>query len=284
MIDPRNRLTLFYKDGANAPVEFSRDVADYSRDEYTLTLKAGDLIYIGYEKPINAVYIEFSTASTIDGNITVQSNSVNDGIEDVELLDDDTRNFKRSGFIQWQRGRNENDHILETPEPGMPEGYYFRLSTDTDTEAVTIKGLNIVFSDDQDLERIVPCITDANFLQGQSSFILQHVSSRDEVVQRFRNRGVKKRRLEDANFQLLLPWDLLDVHEVRQGAAFLTLSKIFFNLSDEPDDVWNQKSLFYRSEYEKQIEIAQASFDLDDDGEIDQGEEQKAIKFQKMPR
>lgn len=283
MIDPRNKLRLYYKDGANPVTEFSREVADFGRDEYTLTFKAGDIIYIGFEKPINAVYVELTTASTNAGTLSIQRNSTG-GLEDAEYFDDDTRNFQRSGFIQWDRVRDDNSNIKDVPEAGMPEAFYYRLTTDTDTTEITIKGFNIVFSDDQDLERIVPCITDAAFLQGKTTHILQHVAARDEILQRFRNKGVRKRRLEDANFQLFQPWDLLDIHEVRQGAAFLAVSKIFFNLSDEPDDVWNQKSLFYRAEYEKQIEIAQASFDYDDDGQIDEGEEQKTRKPTWMPR
>ena len=110
MIDPRNKLKLFYKDGANPVEEFSRDVADFGRDEYSLTFKAGDTIYIGYEKPINAFYVELTTASTQSGTITLQQNTT-DGLEDVNFFHDDTRNFQRSGFIQWERIRSENQAV-----------------------------------------------------------------------------------------------------------------------------------------------------------------------------
>lgn len=295
MIDRRNRLKLFYKDGANPAEDFSREVADFGRDSYSLTLKAGDTLYVGFNKPINSFYVELSTASAIDGTISITKETESQGTVAVEDLDDDTRNFQRSGFIQWDRDETSNPQVSSQPEVGMPEAFWLTLTTDTDTDPITIQGWNIVFADDQDLERIVPCITDAAFLQGKSSHILQHVSARDEIIQRFRNKGLTKRksnsqdRNTDAdqntgNFELFQPWDLLDIHEVRQGAAFLAVSKIFFNLSDEPDDVWNQKSLFYRAEFEKQIEIAQASFDIDDDGRLEAGEGQRQIKFTRMPR
>lgn len=294
MIDRRNRLRLFYKDGATAAVDFSREVADYGRDSYALTFKAGDVIYVGFNKPINAFYVELSTASSLPGEISITQNT-RDGAEVVEDLDDDTRNFQRSGFVQWDRTNTAGRLESSQPEAQMPEAFWYTITTSADTEPLVIKGWNIVFADDQDLERIVPCINDAAFLQGKSSHILSHVAARDEIVQRFRNMGTTKQksnaqdRNTDAdqntgNLELFQPWDLLDTHEVRQGAAFLAVSKIFFNLSDEPDDVWNQKSLFYRAEFEKQIDIAFASFDHDDDGLLESGEGQRVVKHYRMPR
>lgn len=283
MINPKNKLVLYYKDDVSPAVEFSREVIDYGRDSYAITLKSNDTIYIGYDKPINAAYIEYSTLNTNAGNLTVER-FTNTGFVEVSGFDDDTRNALRSGFIQWEREEESSTHIESEPEAGMGTRYWFRLTTDTTQEATVIKGLNIVFADDEDLKREIACITDASFLQGATTHILTHQKVRDDIVQYFRNRGFKKQNRIDQDFQLLLPWDLLDIQEVREGAVYLALAKIFFNLSDSPEDVWYQKSLFYRAEYQRKIDLVQFSVDVDDDGEIDPGEGQHVIKPSTMRR
>jgi hypothetical protein len=67
----------------------------------------------------------------------------------------------------------------------------------------------------------------------------------------------------------------MDVFEIREAAIFLALSKIFFNLSDSPDDHWWIKYREYADKYEAKMTVARLSIDTDDDGITDEDEKQR---------
>jgi len=286
MINPKAKLTLFYKDGINPVSEFSRKVVDYGRDSFSFDFKDTDTIYIGFEKPINAVYYEFVTSGTNEGTISMELWN-GTAWQAVDGFDDDSLNMTRNAFMQWDRIDEDDDafeHEESVPEAGMPELYYFRMTTDTTNTGLELRGMNVVFADDQDLESIVPGVASEYFLQGKTSHILIHQAVREDILQRFRNKGFTKQKRDQATPKLATPWDFLDIQELRQGAKYLALSHIFFNASDAPDDVFAEKSAYYRGQYETQIELAQLSFDFDNDGELDAFEEQRTISSSRMKR
>lgn len=282
MINPKNKLTVFHFDGASY-TSYSRKAASFGRDSFTMTLETDDYLYVGFTKPINALYTNFVTSNV---NTSVFTMEYYNGTTwtSVSSFDDDTEGYSRSAFFQWDRGL-EDESVVQ-PDASMPTQYYYRISTDVNTSALEIQGMNLLFSDDEDLKREFPCVLDSSMLLGNTSHVLLHESSRDEIVQRFRNKGFNKREGENtsAGRQDIIPWDLLNIQEVREGSKFLALSKAFFNVSDDPDDIFHQKSLYYRKRYEDEIAIAFLTLDEDNDGKVDDNEQSKKIKHDRMTR
>ena len=281
MINPNDRLTIFHFDGA-AYTDHTRKGGNFGRDSFSLTLETDDFLYIGYSKPINAVYINFITANLNSGNLSLEYYNGTSWAA-VSGFDEDTDGLSRSAFLQWERDLDGDTD--SQPDLSMPLKNYYRLSIDADSSAIEIQGMNLIFADDEDLKKEFFCITDGEILQGADSHILIHDACKNEIIQYLRNKGFSKQR--DSSLigrEDIIGWDLLDIHEVREAAKFLALNKIFFNMSDSPDDVWYQKSIYYRAQYESQIQITLATIDEDNDGEIDDAERKRRIKHNRMTR
>lgn len=281
MINPKNKLTVVHFDGASY-TDFSRKAASFGRDSFTITLETDDYLYIGYEKAVNALYTNLITVNTNTSVYTLEYWNGTSWTE-VDSFDDDSEGHTRSAFFQWDRNLEDEEEVI--PDVSMPEKIYYRLSTDADTTAMEIQGMNLIFADDDDLKKEFFCILDGEILQGATSHILIHEAARDEITQQFRNRGFNKRRAGNlGGREDIIPWDLLEIQEVRNAARYLALHKIFFNMSDSPDDVWNQKSLYYRQQYEGQITVANLTLDDNNDGIVTDNERSKKIKHDRVTR
>ena len=265
MIDPRNKITIFHDDNS-VFTEYTQEAADYSRDDFSITLSSTeDYIYAGFYKPFGDLYVELTTANT---NANTLSAEIYDGTSWVSVtLTDDSKGYTRDGFQHWDKSD------MKEVEINSVTLYYIRFRPSSDHTATDVRGLNLVFSDDNQLEQEFEEITDAGFLpSGRTSHIMSHVSARNHIIQKLRNIGYLK---YDANSRKenLTYWDLHDVFEIRQASAFLTLSKIFFNLSDSVDDNWFQKYMEYQKKFDQMFALARLSIDTDDDGVVDGGED-----------
>jgi len=151
----------------------------------------------------------------------------------------------------------DNDNVTVDGD----EMYWYRISTsDTHTEAVW-NYMGLLLSSDDDLVLENPYILETNLLMGEKNHLKAHISARNEIVQSCANRGNKKTNNEPITY-----WDMLNISEFKQGAIFLTLSKIYLNLSDRDDDVWLKKSYEYRNRYQKQLDLYYVTLDKDNDG------------------
>ena len=164
---------------------------------------------------------------------------------------------------------------MESVEVNSQEAFWIRVRPSVDHSATDIRGINLVFSDDNQLKQEFYEIDNANLLPpGEATHIVNHVSARNVIIQKFKNINYIKQdsggNLKDVN-----QWDLIDIFEVRQAATMLCLSKIFFNLSDEVDDNWWTKYQEYQDKFEEMFRIARLSVDIDDDG-VDDPAENKA--------
>ena len=139
-------------------------------------------------------------------------------------------------------------------------------------------------SDDADLKREFFEIDNANILPpGEASHIIHHVAARNYIVQRLINLGYVK--YDSTNTKISMTyWDLHEISEVRQAATQLALAKIFFNLSDSPDDTWWSKYLSYQDKFEEAFKSVTLSFDTDNDGLVDQDENLKQRKVTRWVR
>ena len=232
--------------------DITNDSADYTRDSFVVSFtEIEDYIYVGYRKPINALYPDMTgtlvTASTMTGEYFNGTTFTS-----LENFFDDSRGFSRSGFVTW--GRNQTDEIKTTVDSVELFWYRFRVADGT----LNFTGLNLLFCDLQDLKNEFKEIDDTNFIDTVGeTYIRELTSTRDKIAERLAN----TRPIDTDTY-----WDILRIREVRLAATFLCLSQILFNKSDSEGDIYEIKSSFYENSYETTLLRIKATLDSDDDG------------------
>ena len=247
---------------------------NYISDDLTENFSVGQFFYVGYYKPIDSLYIELTTQNTANNLVLEYYNGTNW----VPLVKTDkTFGLKRSGFISWARN-------IDNQKENMVNGYtayWYRLSIDTTTIVnLSVKGINLVFSDDNDLKETYPSIMDY-LPQGAVSFIGFHVSARNQILTYLRNKGKSVSTL-GVN-KMLDQFDLHNYEEVKQASKYKALSTIFFNESDTVDDKWYQKAKDFDRLYGESINLNFLSLDENDDGKEEPIETQ-ALQYVKIQR
>lgn len=281
MIDKRMNLTVKHDDNGSFS-DYSHKMGAYGRDPITLTItSAEDNIYVGFEKPINAFYIDITSASGTESTMTVEYWN-GSSYTSVSELSDDTFGFNRSGFVRWDKEENLTDYAKNTVDSGNM--YWYKINPGIDRTDIVISGLNLVFSDDYELSLEQPYIQDAEFLGNESSHIKTHVAARNEIIQKFRNKNYVKIDPVSGDIEDITVWDLLDIDEVKLAASYLAISKIYYQLSDNPEDVWSIKSVEYYNKFEKYINMARLSVDTNDDGIQDDVENKRPYKNRYLSR
>jgi hypothetical protein len=188
-------------------------------------------------------------------------------------LNDDTQGLKRSGFIKWDRA--QTNQAKNTVDGNT--GYFYRISLSAIRLGLIIAGINLVFADDYELSVEQPIVMSTDFIGSNSSYILTHVSTRNEILQSFRNKDYYKLD-ENGVKQDVNSWDLLQIDEIKQAAVYLAISKIFFNASDMNHDIYAIKSIEYRNKYVAIMNVAALSVDFNDNG-VTESYENKANKL-----
>lgn len=264
MLKIKNKLTVLHDDNSSFS-DYSVEALDFDRDTFTMALhQSEDYLYVGFSKPINVFYVELSTANTNAGTFTGQFYNGSAWTSLVGFYDE-TASFTRSGFIQWDR--NQTAEAATTVN--STEKFWYRFRPSVTHSSTVVSGLNIVFSDDNDLKKEFFEISD--FLpSGESSHILSHVASRDQIIQTLRNGGDYK--IGGGNKLDITAFDLLDVSQVKLASTYLTLYKIFTAVMDDPDDVYKRKAEEFKSNYSMAIKAPFIDIDSDDDGILDANE------------
>jgi hypothetical protein len=281
MIDKRMNLTVKHDDNGSFS-DYSHKMGAYGRDAITLTItSAEDDVYVGFAKPINAMYVDITSAAGSESTMTLE---YWDGSAwtSVSELSDDTMGMNRSGFIRWNREENLTDYAKNAVDGQTM--YWYKLNPGADRTDIVLSGLNLVFSDDYELSLEQPYISDSEFLGNESSHIKTHVAARNEIIQKFRNKNYVKIDPISGDPEDITPWDLLDIDEVRLAASYLALSKIYYQLSDNPEDVWAIKSVEYYNKFEKYVNVARLSVDTNDDGIQDDVENKRPYKNRHFSR
>jgi len=116
-----------------------------------------------------------------------------------------------------------------------------------------------------------PYINDSNLLMGQTTHLKMHCAARNQIIQKLFTEGMIK---YDSSYSRtrITGWDILDKNEIKDAAAYLAISLIYFNLSDQPEDNWAVKAAKYDSMYRELIKTIYLTIDKNDDGEIDDTE------------
>ncbi len=263
MISKSSSLTILH-DSNSTTTDHSHKMSVFGRDSVTLSINSTeDYLYIGYHKPINAIFINITTQEDLEGSLSLEY--WNDSSwSSVTNKSDDTLGLYRSGFIRWDR---EYTNQVKN-EVNNESKYWYRITLSQDRTDIAIQGCNLVFSDDYELSLEQPYINNQEFLGSESSHIKTHAAVKREIIQKFRNKNYIKYNSSTGEKEDINVWDLLDIDEVRLAATYLALSKIYYQLSDDQEDVWASKATSYEEKFNKYIAIARLSIDVDDDGLI----------------
>jgi hypothetical protein len=231
--------------------DYSKDAKDYLRDEFqVINIAVEDSLYIGLYKPFNSIYIDINTTDSLaDLSFTINAASI--------AVDDDTKSFSRSGFMQFTKPSTWASSTIN----GV-DAYWLKVDSTTDYD-VTFNGINIVFADDNDLSQEVRNISNLK-AKGDTSFIAYHVAARNEIIQSLRNGGYSK--FVDDLVSNITKWDILEFGEIRQAAKYLTLAKIFFDISENVEDKFYTKFKDYEGMFGAAFKTFYLKLDQNDDG------------------
>lgn len=242
------------------------DLKDFN-GSVSVNISTVDYIEIGYYKPISDLYIEIETANAT--NETLSFNLVGD--TDTEIaIDDYTKDLTQSGFINWDRSSI-------TPAKYTLNGselYWYRIKASGDMGTLVLKGIGLVFSNDNDLKEDYPDIMDS-LPSGDTSFIKFHKAAKDNIIQSLNNMSIRKASTTNVAPKRIDEFDILDIKELRIPSKYMVLGFIFKWLSDQIDDKYSEDSKNFLSLASNFLNMPSLSIDLDDDGQKDQFEENR---------
>jgi hypothetical protein len=276
-MDLRSRLNILIGSGGLF-TDVSAEAQDFRRDNFDVELEANDYIYVSHSKQINALYAQLETPSLNEATLKVEY--FNKNAQWVELqISDGTKGFSRNGFITWQRVSDADKSAVNDVS-----GVWVRISQvggspsgeDSSAFEARFQGINLVFSEDNDIASEAPALLDDAFYpHGQTSHILQHLASKNYIMSRLRNLGYIKHT--DEGIENINEWDLLDIYEIRQAATYYSIGQVYFNLSDNVEDQYWAKYQSYKKKFEQAMGLAQLRIDQNDNGVVD-ASEKKRIK------
>lgn len=239
--------------------DYSRQLESYTDLTATITIANTNKVYLGYKKPINAVFVGMNTVNTISTVLSVKF--WNGAFVDCVGLFDKTNGLTRQNFISWDRNQTGEK---KTTINGV-ELFWYELSVSVTTSAIVFSGINMILSDDTMIKEVEPHLTSSDYYPGtDTSFLCFHQAARNEIIQRLRNEG--NGVYNGVTFSDLNVFDLLDYTQLSQASKLLALSLIYFNLSDSNEDKYYQKYSDYQSRYNKAYDVFFLSLDANDDG------------------
>lgn len=275
MLKRKDFSTILFDDNSSFS-DLSLNLLSYSEKTETIPFVAlEDKLYFGRYKPFSFFYIEMGTVNTNASTMTVEyyDETSADWVAVSQQIDE-THGLTQSGFVHWANSNTDSGDPWIANTVNSTSKFWVRISFSNDLSLTTaIKGWNIVFSDDDDLENIHPGIL--NYLRSsQSSFISHHENARDQIVLDLRRDGILKYQIGDNVNNDGFPedpeaWDVLLPDQVNRWSTMLALHSIFKQIATQPDDQFNEMSRHYYSKAQEAKEVYYLAFDQDDDGHRD---------------
>ena len=277
MLAQKNYPKIYWYNGTTF-TDASFYMLNYGRDPLTMHMHTNHFLYFGRVKPFNAFYIEMHNASNVNTTLAVQYYNGSSWVSVANLLDD-TIAFTRSGFVQFDKPSDWASNSVNSTSL-----YWVRMAVAQDTANNTqFQGINLVFSDDEDLKGVYPYVT--GYLTGQEkTFILRHENSRDLIIQDIRTRGFRKTNAQKTRYENIDAWDLMDINEVRMWSTYLTMENIFSSLQSQEGDLYKEKSIEYKAKAEFYKNLVYLTLDKDDDGIVSNTESAQDISTRRLVR
>jgi hypothetical protein len=286
--DLRKLSVYFYDFSGLSYTNRTDESFGYDRDSYTIALETADFLYIGRDKPFNALYAEVSSANAVSTSLAA---TYYDGTTwtSLPLLVENTKAFQRSGFIKWVLPYSGSSLLWEESTVNSVSKYWMRLAVgSTLTGTTALQGLNIVFSDDQDLkaeDRAILAMLPRDENDSRvTTHILSHVAARESIVDALRLKGHYKTldlsagSQDEGHAEGVDEWDILDIGQVRQASTYKALSKIYYQASDSVDDIHYAKAKDYDGLYKQSLDLFLLTLDANDDGEASGSEKSSTLQ------
>lgn len=236
-------------------------LSNFATDAVSFDFTTAKEIHIGYFKPLNRLFIEMLFANLTTANISFKYFNGTSFVNADELIDE-TLSLKESGSLYWKQNESEAEATLHGQKM-----YWYKITTDADMSIIQIKGINIIFSTDNDLLEEKPLIKEN--LGPLKSFVNFHQASRNQIVQSLNNEFYLK---YDGDYKQLTAFDLLDVYEVKEASKYLTLSKIYDFLSDQVGDKYEQEARRFENLYGIARNSSFITLDRNNNGKVDPSE------------
>lgn len=263
MIDLKSQFTVKI-DKSGTITDYSYELSELSSQTVTETITTDDYIYVGFRKPFNSCYIYMSTSSTEVQKLSIE---IFNGSSWVSASGrDDSLSFSKSGFIRWNKASMVASSI------DSDELCWVRLSAPADTSESVFMAFAPLFTDKESVKQE---FYELDSVIENDNLTSKMAAATGEIMDRLSQQGYH----DDITAQ-----DLHDIYEIKQSATYLTLSKIFFALSDSPDDHWWVKYEVYNKKYESSMQLYWLSIDKDDDGLDDEVEGEKKYNQTRFSR
>jgi hypothetical protein len=259
-------------------VDESLRVKDFNSNIAPAPLEAGQFLYVGYYKPFTQFYVEFENKNDVDVGLLFEYFDGNNWVELASTIDE-TQDFLQSGFIYFERPT-----AWASVEVDGDENFYVRIASDIDLNAITsIRGINVLLSNDEDLEGIRSNIVSK--LNSGKSWIVKHEAAKKYIIQHLRSLGYRKvTNSEQSNtslyfgneslyFSNLTAFDFLEPFELREAAKYKAASMIYLDeLSDEEDDKYYRMGIRHGKTADEMLNLFSLKIDSNDNG-IEDAEE-----------
>lgn len=227
-------------------------------------------LFIGFHKPLKSIYVELQSRIAVDSlEVEFWNGSAFAAMSGIE---DETEGLTKSGPIRF----SNEEQLKHDFDSSGKELYWIKITPSNNPALVGIFGINLVLSNDKDFG-FVPNILDY-LPDNLNSWIGFHEEARNTIVQTIRNSGKKIYQHETLETRQVDQFDLLQIDEFRNASKYLALHLIFDFLSKGEDDHYSVKSKRFLERYEQALNSNLMTVDLNDNGQIDEGEN-SAVQF-----
>ncbi|BAQ92887.1 hypothetical protein [uncultured Mediterranean phage uvMED] len=270
-------LDVLYSTDGTSFTDYSFEAMDFLRKNFTLTFGSTSILYIGYHKPISRVTFQLSTNAATNTSMSLKYYN---GSSFVALKHYDyTDGLTASGDIIWERLNYFTDSTLDEATDikettiNSKKQYWYKLElTDSSEGARVFKGINLLYSDNEEVKKIDPFALD--LVDSSVDTLPIHVRARDVVLEELKKLGYFK---YDDNFRIkqLTKWDLLKIDQVKIAASEYVVSQLYQAVSDQPNDNYAHKAEFFFDRFLTTLKLIPPIIDEDDDGRMDEQEKQE---------
>lgn len=250
--------------------DVSINLNNYDVNTLVISMTEGvDYLYFGLYKKFKNLFVGVESFTSSSDVAYEYYNGTT--WESLEVFDE-TNSLENSGFVNW--ALPEDWAMTDVDSNNL---FFIRV---TATAELELNGVNMLFSNDNDLKEKYRNITE--FLGNDKTFVAYQQSSRKDIIQEIKNSGNTKISSVDNVLEDLIVWDFLRPMQLRNASAYLCLSKIFAGVSDSIEGKFFQLSIDFEKKYRAALNTFLLTIDKNDDGEESAGESSDAISYTRV--
>lgn len=254
-------MRVFFKEGSTV-LEVTKEINSYKSDTYLLSFGTGDGLYIASDFPLNHFYIKMGSVLNSNPSTILIDYWTGNGWTPVVNQNDYTDALGGSGFIEFTPDRDVSWVMENTSSNGQTvtdletitvyDKYWVRLKVSADlTDAIELKWIGNLFSEDDDLFSEFPLFNDTEFLSafetGKTSWEEQHAKAAEIIIQDLKRKNIILGKEQILERDVLLP------------ASVCKVAQIIFNAFGKD---YSDQLLRARDEYDKRMDLRNFVTDL----------------------